>query len=204
MAAAQDADTRDRILAAAHTVFVRHGSANARTQDIADEAGVNKALLHYYFGTKEALATAVFARVQRELFPRVFALLGDPALGIEAKVRQIVDHYIDFLSRHPYLPGFVAAEVHANPTVITQVMGAVGPPPLAALQAQFDDEAARGAIRATNAEQFVVSLLAAMVFPFVMRPMLEQLILRREGAFKAFLTERRRTLADFFLAGLRP
>ena len=72
------------------------------------------------------------------------------------------------------------------------------------LQAQFDDEAARGAIRATNAEQFVVSLLAAMVFPFVMRPMIEQLILRREGAFKAFLTERRRTLADFFLAGLRP
>ena len=203
-AAPADPDTRQRILDAAHAVFVRNGSANARTQEVADEAGVNKALLHYYFGTKEALALAVFQRAQRELFPRVFAILGNPASPIAAKVRAIVDEYIDFLARHPYLPGFIAAELHANPGFIAETIGTLGPPPLGVLQAQLDAEAAAGRMRAIDAPQFVVSLLAAIVFPFVMRPVLEKLILRRAGGFKAFLAERRRTLADFFLAGLRP
>lgn len=201
---ATDIATRDRILDAAHTVFVRQGSANARTQEVADEAGVNKALLHYYFGTKEALAGAVFTRAQRELFPKVFAILGDPAVDIERKVRSIVEFYIDFLQRHPYLPGFIAAEVHANPERITEVVGRLGPPPLSVLQSQLDAEAAAGRMREIHAPQLVISLLAALVFPFVMRPVLEKLIFRHEGGFKAFLTERRRTLADFFLAGLRP
>jgi AcrR family transcriptional regulator len=46
-----DQETRGKILDAAHTVFLRKGTAGSRTQEIADEAGVNKALVHYYFGT---------------------------------------------------------------------------------------------------------------------------------------------------------
>jgi AcrR family transcriptional regulator len=202
--AAPEPETRDKILAAAHTVFLRHGSANARTQDIADEAGVNKALLHYYFGTKADLARAVLAKAHAELFPGIFGILADPTRDIDTKVRGIVEYEIDFLSRQPYLPGFVASELHTNPELLAEIMARMGPPPLGVLQQQINEEAAAGRMRPYPAPQFVISLIAALVFPFVMRPMLERLFLHQEGGFTAFLAERRRTLADFFLAGLRP
>lgn len=197
-------DTRDRILAAAHAVFLRSGTARATTQEIAHEAGVNKALLHYYFGTKEALAREVFTDAQRTLFPRLFAILGDPERAIEQKVRDVVEFEIDFLTERPYLPGFIAAEMHTHPERMAALMTRMGTPPVDALQQQLDAAHAAGRMRQMDARQFVVSLLASIVFPFVMRPALEKFVLGRDGTFRQFITERRRTLADFFLAGLRP
>jgi len=199
-----DVETRDRILAAAHRVFLRQGTAKARTQEVADEAGVNKALLHYYFGTKEALAQEVFVDAQRQLFPRIFEILGDPARSVEQKVRDLVEFEIAFLTERPWLPGYVAAEMHTNPERMSERFANAGPLPLAAFQKQLDAAHAAGRMRAMDAPQFVVTLLASIVFPFVMRPALEKLVLHRHASFKAFLADRRATLADFFLAGLRP
>jgi len=199
-----DVETRDRILAAAHRVFLRKGTARARTQEVADEAGVNKALLHYYFGTKEALAQEVFVDAQRQLFPRIFEILGDPARTVEQKVRDLVEFEIAFLSERPWLPGYVAAEMHTNPERMSERFANTGPLPLALFQEQLDAAHACGHMRAMDASQLVVSLLASIVFPFVMRPALEKLILHRHASFKHFLADRRLTLADFFLAGLRP
>src|SRR5947199_6999135 len=82
-------NAEQRILDAAHVVFLRRGTAGARTQEIADEAGVNKALLHYYFRSKDRLAEAVFGRIMRALFPPLIALLGSDA-AIDDKVRRFV------------------------------------------------------------------------------------------------------------------
>src|ERR1041384_8754537 len=87
--AAPDPHTEQRILDAAHVVFIRRGTAGARMQDIADEAGVNKALLHYYFRSKSRLADAVFQRVTSRIFSRLAETLGSDA-EIEDKVRRIV------------------------------------------------------------------------------------------------------------------
>lgn len=204
-AAELEPETRDRIRAAAHRVFIRRGTANARTQEIADEAGVNKALLHYYFGTKEALARDIFAAAHRQLFPMAFAIITDPARSIESKVRDFVDFEVEFLSAHPYLPGFIAMEMHTHPERVTTIMTGMGSPPIEKLQRQLDAEHAAGRIRHMDARQFIVSLLASIMFPFVMRPALEKMVLGGQGAsFGQFLEARRRTLADFFLAGLRP
>src|SRR6187455_662968 len=102
-----DQETRDRILAAAHTVFLRKGTANSRTQEIADEAGVNKALVHYYFGTKAALADAIFERAMAGLTPLIFGILADEHRSIEQKVREIVRVQIDFHSARPYVAGYM-------------------------------------------------------------------------------------------------
>ena len=78
-----DRDTEDRILDAAHAVFLRRGTAGARMQEVADEAGVNKALLHYYFRSKDQLAQSVFQRALGELLPQAMDILRSP-LAIEA------------------------------------------------------------------------------------------------------------------------
>ena len=66
-----DGDAERRILDAAHKVFIRRGTSGARMQEIADEAGVNKALLHYYFRNKSRLADAIFQRVAGGVFARI-------------------------------------------------------------------------------------------------------------------------------------
>src|SRR5579872_6639447 len=81
----RDGQTETRILDAAHRVFVRSGTAGARTQEIAREAGVNSALLHYYFRTKERLAEAVFRRAASQLMPAVIRILASD-LSLEDKV----------------------------------------------------------------------------------------------------------------------
>jgi AcrR family transcriptional regulator len=198
-----DRETRDRILDAAHAVFLRRGTALARTQEIADEAGVNKALLHYYFGTKDALAAAVFERAAGEIFPRIFAILLSDAT-IEDKVRQIVGTYIDFLSPRPYLVGYILTELHSNPERPQQMFAGRGPVPLDVLRRQIDERAAAGTMRPIPAEQFVANLISLVVFPFAARPAFGLLLGLDDTRFATFLDERKRSLPEFFLNALRP
>src|SRR5215216_871205 len=102
----RDGDTEQRILDAAHAVFLRNGTAGARTQEIAAEAGVNSALLHYYFRSKERLAEAVFRRAAGELFPVVAGVLASE-LPLEEKIRKVIAVELDRLSRTPYLPAYI-------------------------------------------------------------------------------------------------
>src|SRR5947207_8878803 len=100
----KDGDTEQRILDAAHAVFVRRGTAGARMQEIAAEAGVNQALLHYYFRNKEQLARAAFERAGKGFMPAVIQVIAS-AGALEDKVRRIVRLEIEHLKRAPYLPG---------------------------------------------------------------------------------------------------
>src|SRR6476661_8865146 len=93
---ATDDAAEQRILDAAHKVFIRRGTAGARMQEIADEAGVNKALLHYYFRNKGRLADAVFQRVAVGIFSRLGEAAGSDA-ELEDKVRHIIGIYLDQL-----------------------------------------------------------------------------------------------------------
>jgi TetR/AcrR family transcriptional regulator len=197
-----DADTEERILAAAHAVFVRRGTHGARMQEIADEAGVNKALLHYYFRSKERLAEAVFARAAGQLLPRVFPILGSDA-PLEAKIAEFVEAEMEFVTAHPYLPGYVLGEASFNPEMIRRVL-AGRRPPLERLQAQLDAEARAGRMRPIAAEQLMVNLVALLFFPFIARPVLGIILGMDDAAFRAFLDERRRYLAGFVLNALRP
>src|SRR3954449_11183480 len=94
----RDGDTEKRILDAAHAVFVRRGTAGARMQEIAAEAGVNQALLHYYFRNKEQLAHAAFERAAKALFPAVVQAIASGG-ALDDTVRRIVDIELDQLSR---------------------------------------------------------------------------------------------------------
>src|SRR3954454_19195781 len=92
----RDGDTEQRILEAAHAVFVRRGTAGARMQEIAAEAGANQALLHYYFRTKDRLAQAAFERAASQLLPAVIAVLASD-LALDAKVTRVVEIELDHL-----------------------------------------------------------------------------------------------------------
>src|SRR3954465_13537384 len=109
-----DADTESRILDAAHTVFMRRGAAGARVTEIAREAGVNHALVHYYFRSKQRLAEAVFHRAIGQFFPIMIGVLASDA-PLEEKVRRLAAAQIDMLQKNRYLPGYLLAELNHYP-----------------------------------------------------------------------------------------
>ncbi|MQA91052.1 MAG: TetR family transcriptional regulator [Gemmatimonas sp.] len=205
-------ETGEAILDAAHTVFLRRGTAGARMQEVADEAGVNKALLHYYFRSKEGLAEAVFTRAARRLFPPVLAIMGSEA-AIEEKVEQIVEHELEILSESPYLPGYLMSEIHHHPERLEQLMSMTMsgvspahllPPIVEKLRRQIDKRVEAGTLRPISPEQFIINLIALCVFPFAARPMLELALGQGGRGFEVLIEERKRTLAAFFLNAMRP
>ena len=209
--AAPDADTEQRILDAAHVVFIRRGTAGARMQDIADEAGVNKALLHYYFRSKSRLADAVFQRVTSVIFLRLSETAGSDA-EIEDKVRRIIAIYIEQLSKTPYVPAYVISELNQHPERTRQFFDAVrpagapkGPPPfLLKLGKQIDARVRAGTMRPISAGQFIANIASLCIFPFAAKPMICTLLDLDDRGFNAFIEERKTGLPEFFLSGLRP
>jgi TetR/AcrR family transcriptional regulator len=199
-----DQETRERILEAAHRVFLRKGTAGSRTQEIADEAGVNKALVHYYFGTKAALADGIFERQLGSLTPLIFGILADENRTIEQKVRDIVRAQIDFHVARPYLAGYMISEMHAEPDRLVAIIERRGHPPREVVRRQIREAVDAGAMRPISAEQFIVNLMGLLIFPFAMRPGLMVLLEMEPSNWAAFMEERKRLLPDLILAGLRP
>ena len=203
-AATDDLETRERILQAAHTVFTRKGTAGSRTQEIADEAGVNKALVHYYFGTKAALGDAIFERALATITPIMFGILADPDRTLAQKVADIVREQIEFHGDRPYFAGYLVSELYAEPERIARLVHRRGPLPLDVLRRQLREGIRAGTIRPMSAEQFVANMMGLLIFPFATRPALSQLLGLDAAGWRAFVEERKRFLPGFVMAGLRP
>jgi len=205
-----DLDNRERILDAAKGAFMDRGTSGARMQEIADAAGVNKALLHYYFQNKDTLARAVFHRELRNLVQPVLQTLAS-GLPLEEKVRTVVGLYSEKLSSFPQMPGYVLAEMHFHPerleefvTSLTDVAPEVmGRNVFETLGRQIDAAVAEGRMRPLPPRQFMVNLMSLCVFPFAARPLLA-LVAGGAEEFDTMIAERRDSLADFFLGALRP
>ena len=181
-------------------------------QEIAEEAGVNKALLHYYFRSKDKLAEAVFLRAGQRLFPSVIGTLMSD-LPLEEKVQRVIEIELDNLSASPFLPGYVLCEINHHPERVTQLVSAVagqaiqggfGGTIAARLQAQIDAEVAKGTLRPIPADQFLANLLSLCLFPFAAQPMFRAVMGWGPDGFGRFIEERKRSLAGFFLNALRP
>jgi TetR/AcrR family transcriptional regulator len=207
---AKDLDTEARILEGARRVFVRRGTAGARVQEIAVEAGVNQALIHYYFRSKEALAERVFLEAAGRLVPAL-AVVADPTASLEQLVERFVHVYIDTVRTTPFLPGYLLAEAQQHPARLEALMRrAVGSAP-AAIAAQALDrlraliaiEVRAGRMRAVSPRLLFVNVMALVAFPFVARPVLTTVMGVDDAGFDALLDERRRELPGFILNALR-
>src|SRR5882724_2853689 len=196
---AKDGDTEQRILDAAHAEFVRRGTAGARMQEIAAEAGVNQALLHYYFRNKEQLAQAAFERAARGFMPAVVQAIASDG-ELEDKVRRVIELELDHLARAPYLPGYIIGEVTHHPERAAQLIAAVtgltpqelGPRVLGTVRRQIAARVKAG-----------VNLMALCIFPFAVRPMVQAMLGMDDRRFGQFITRRREDLPAFFLGALR-
>lgn len=209
--AARDLDTESKILEAARRVFIRRGTTGARVQEIAAEAGVNQALVHYYFGSKEALAERVFFEAAGRLL-QAMSVLADPTATLEQLIERFVVAYIDTVRQTPFVPGYILAETTQHPerldALMQRALGAV-PGQIAAMarvriEALISAHVAAGTMRPITPRQLLVHVLSLVAFPFVARPVLAAVLSVEGSSFDDFLDERRRELPSFILNALRP
>lgn len=178
-------------------------------QEIAEEAGVNPALLHYYFRSKDGLAQAVFREAASRIFPEVLRLLSADA-PFEVRIEQVVHHYIDNLRKHPFLPGYVLGELSFHPERILAFVHAAAVPGqeprnvLDRLGQELSARVAAGQMRPIAPEQLLANLVSLCVFPFAARPLLASVTGMDDPGFGSFLDVRRAELPGIILRSLRP
>ncbi len=195
--------TEEKILAAAKKVFTSKGMAGGRMQDIADEAGINKALLHYYFRSKEKLFEVIFFEAAQKLFPRI-NLIFESDMPLFDKIENFTEQYITLMSENPYLPLFVLNEVSKEPEVfIKKIWGKQNIPQPQKFLAQIEREVKSGTIKKISPLHLLINLISLSIFPFVAKPMIQFTLGLDEIQFKNVMEQRKREVAKFIIDSIK-
>jgi TetR/AcrR family transcriptional regulator len=194
--------TEERIFEAATDVFIDKGMDGARMKDIAGSAGINKALLHYYFRTKDQLFNSVFEMLARKVLKK-FAPVFDENLTLEAKIRFFFKEHISFLQENPKLPGFILNEINRNPARIRKLLKNIHFENLwENLYEQHKKELDKYNITKEILPQVMVSFAALSVFPFAARGIIEGILEKVDIDFNKFIEERKVFAADFAIRAI--
>jgi AcrR family transcriptional regulator len=190
--------TEEKIKAAARKVFMEKGFGASRTRDIADEAGINLALLNYYFRSKEKLFHEIMIERVQQLFGSVAPILMDESTSLEKKIELITPRYIDLLQENPDLPMFVLNEIRKQPNLFkTQInlqqilMNSSFLKQLKAIRKDIDPS------------HFLINLMGMMLFPFIARPIFITTGIISEKSFTSLMEQRRKLIPKWFKAILK-
>ncbi len=199
-----EVNTEHQILVAARKVFTRKGYAAARMEDIAKEAGINRALLHYYFRSKDRLFEMVFDENIRKFYGSFIGILTADA-PIDIRIRNLVSAEIDMLLHNQDLPLFVLNEITRNPELLSTRINLL---PLREFKQVFvrviTEEAAKGNIRQINPLHVLLHLMSLCVFPFVGRPMFVAISSATPEQFEAIMEERKQLIAETLIQLIKP
>jgi AcrR family transcriptional regulator len=191
-------NTEEKILNAAQTVFTRKGMDGARMQEIANEAGINKALLHYYFRSKQKLFEAIFSVIFSKAFPNIEQFLTSD-IPVEKKLGQFIEKYIDLLLKNPYLPTFILKEINRDPEFLAKVIRNQGANPQNILKT-FEKEMDAGNIKRIDPRELMINVIGLSVFPFAAKPLMQIMFFDNDQkAYKEFLKRRKETVKKFVL-----
>lgn len=202
MSETKDKNTENLILDAAKTVFQSKGMDGARMQEIADNAGINKAMLHYYYRSKQLLFEAVFKHGFALLAPQLNQILNDDS-SIEDKIRNFTFNYISFIIKHPYLPNFIIQELNRNPRFVETLKQAEGFPNINKFKQQLNDEIEKGIIKPIQAEQLFINILALNVFPFIGKPLLKTILNIDDSSYIQLIENRKTEVSEFIINSIK-
>ncbi|MGB7843420.1 MAG: TetR/AcrR family transcriptional regulator [Salinimicrobium sp.] len=194
----KDDKTEDHILSAAEKVFQRKGMDGARMQEIANEAGINKAMLHYYFRSKRFLFEAVFIKAFSIIAPEINRVVNDD-IPLFEKIKQFTHSYIDFIQKHPYLPNFIIQELNRDSNFISVLQSKKGFPDFRKFKVQVEREARDGKIRPIKAEQLFIHLLSLNIFPFLAAPLLKGFLKINDKTYKILMEERKEEITQIII-----
>ena len=194
--------TEERIFEAAEIVFEEEGLTGARMQTIADRAGINKALLHYYFRTKDHLFDAVFTTLAKKMFMK-FTPIFEKDLSLEEKIRFFFREHITFMQHNPKLPGFILNEINHNPQRIQKLIKNIEFRNLwLTILDQHKDELYKYNITEETLPQIMTTIASLSVFPFAAKGILEVIFDNLGVDFDKYIELRKEFAAEFVIKAI--
>ena len=193
----EDLSTEEKIKAAARTVFTKKGFAATRTRDIAEESGINLALLNYYFRSKEKLFELIMMEKIASFFGTIAPILGDTSLTLEQKISLVAEKYTRVLTDNPDLPLFILSEMRMNPDQF------VGRLPFNKLLESHFIKQLQERRPDLHPLHFLMNILGLTVFPFIVKPVLIASGALNEKSFNARAEERISLIPNWMNAMLK-
>ncbi len=195
-------ETQENILIAARQVFATKGYAGARMQEIADNAGINKALLHYYYKSKDKLFEQIFQEALVKILRPLASFLADDS-ELFQKIRNISHVYHEVLIEYPFLPNFILNEVSTDPSRVLHLMNTEGV--LVGREKTFrqiEEAVESGKIRPINPPELILNIISLSMFPFASRPIAQELMFKGVDMDEMF-KKRADQVADFVIQSIK-
>jgi AcrR family transcriptional regulator len=187
----KEASAEEKIKEAARKLFTQKGFAATRTRDIADEAGINLALLNYYFRSKQKLFDIIMMENFRQFIQGISFNFLEQNTTLDQKIAKVVTMYIDFLTQNPDLPLFILNELRNNPDQLaTNIDREVGPTRVELFH-QLKVAAKEGKIGDLNPFHLMANLIGLTVFPFLGRPILQKVAGVNDKEFNELMQQRK-------------
>lgn len=200
-----DSQTRLKIFRAAAEVFEEKGYTGARMQEIADRAGINKALLHYYFSSKEQLFRSVFQVLLKKMFEKIFSIF-EKEIAFKEKIKAILEEHIEFMIKNPKLPIFLLNELSQNPELAAGLKEMIDYKQIRDIvYTRHAKELKAYGIKKSDMPQLMVTLVSFSIFPFAARDMIRIIVpeLGDTRKFNEFMRDRKSFASGFFMAALK-
>jgi AcrR family transcriptional regulator len=198
----KDVPTEQKILEAAKQVFFDKGMDGARMQDIADKAGINKAMLHYYFRSKEKLFETIFADNFNHFFPKLTSIL-ESDNNFSGKIEMICAEYINQIQSMPYLPIFILHEVNRRPEIFLRKIWSNYPPPVKPFFRAVEIAVRKKEIKPVDPLQLMMNIVSLCIFPFAARPIFQQATGISKKQFDVMMEERKRTIPQMIIQSIK-
>lgn len=195
-------DTEQKIKDAARKVFLEHGYDGAKIRQIAEEAGVNLAMVNYYFRSKDLLFKSIYVDTFHAFLSRMVTMLNEET-PLEVKIWKIVDRYTDFIQENALMPMFVLSEQRKDGLDFFQELNVKGIVENSFFQKQLLAEAEKGRIRMVDPLQVIVTILSNIVFPVMAKPTISYLGTLDEAGFRQFMETRKQLIPEMIMAYLR-
>ena len=194
-------NTEQKILEAARKVFLKKGYQGARMQEIADEADINKALLHYYFRSKKRLFEKIFDAAFKGFGEKVLEVFSSNT-PLEVTIWNFVDHYISFIQKNPYIPSFILNEVREDPALIADKIPNISQAQ-SHLHVTIREEVEKGNIRDISAMELVNTMIGLSIFPFISKNIMIKVFNISDDEFDEFIESRKAFIPKLIMDGIR-
>lgn len=194
-------NTEKKILASAKKVFTKKGYDGTRMQEIADEAQINKALLHYYFRSKDKLFERIFDDALADFGPRLIGVFQSDK-PLEVTIWEFVDNYISFMQLNPHIPMFILREVQNNPEKIVNKLPNFDIAKTK-LNKILNEEIEKGNIIDISIMEFFLNIISLCVFPIAAKNIMKGVFDVNEAEYKEFYERRKKTIPLLIMNGIK-
>lgn len=195
--------TEEKIKEAARKVFIHKGFSGARTRDIAEEAGINLALLNYYFRSKENLFGIIMLESLQSFVESIKSVINNHETSIEEKIESIVGNYIAMLSIQPDLPVFIINEIRTNPEGLVQKINMSETFQKSFLLQQIQEGIAQGKYIQIHPTHIILNILSLTIFPFVAKPLVSKVLSVDDSDFMKFMIQRKKLIPEWIMSQLQ-